>query len=329
VIIVTGGAGFIGSAVIAALNERGEKNILLVDAIDHDEKEHNIGHLLYERLVDIGQFREQLVAGAYDSAGVKAIIHLGACSDTAEQDWDYLADNNVAYSQDVIRWCFDRGVRCIYASSGAVYGNGSEGYSDNHDLFERFEPLNLYGKSKLLVDTWARDGGYLEKVAGLRYFNVFGPNEYHKNDMRSVIAKKFEELHQKGIVTLFKSYHSDYQDGQQKRDFIYITDAVAITLFFLDKPRIAGVYNAGTGVAATWNEVAKAMCGALNVPTRIKYVAMPKALRDQYQYFTQADMTKLKKAGWRTRFVELEAGVRDYVTHYLVPHRHLGEKRLQ
>lgn len=327
-IVISGGAGFIGSALLWGLNERGITDVLLVDDIGSDEKADNIAHLQYEELVGIKEFQRKLLAGEYNDAGVEAILHMGACSSTTEKDWEYLLDNNVEYSKDIIRWGADRDVRCVYASSGAVYGSGQSGYSDDHALFDDLKPLNLYGKSKLLVDIWARDGGYLDKVVGLRYFNVFGPNEYHKGHMRSVIAKKFAEANKQGSIELFKSYHEDYKDGEQKRDFIYIKDAVAATLHFLDQKELAGVYNVGTGKAETWNAVAQAMFKALGKNPSIKYVDMPGELRDQYQYFTQADITKLRKSGFTKPFTTLEMSVRDYVALYLQPGLHLGESSI-
>jgi len=325
-IVITGGAGFIGSALLWALNERGQRNVLVVDEIDHAEKERNLGPLHYEKLIGIKDFREQLLSGDYDSAGVEAVIHLGACSDTTEQDWDYLADNNVEYSKDIIRWCADRGVRCLYASSAATYGDGSLGFSDEHELFDELKPLNLYGKSKLSVDIWARDGGYLDTVVGLRYFNIYGPNEAHKEHMRSVVAKKFEEIRQKETIELFKSYNKKYADGEQERDFMYVKDAVAVTLFLLDQPELAGVYNVGTGEARTWNDMAKAMFAALTLEPDIRYIDMPEQVREHYQYHTQADLTKLAKAGFKASFAGLEQAISDYVARYLVPDLHLGEK---
>jgi ADP-L-glycero-D-manno-heptose 6-epimerase len=326
-IIVTGGTGFIGSAVVWALNKRGDNDIVIVDWLDHPEKEHNVAPLRYEKLIGGDEFREQLVQGDFDEANVSAVIHLGAISSTAEQDWSKLQDNNVDFSQEVIRWCVDRGVRCVYASSGAVYGKGEAGYSDDTELFERLAPLNLYGKSKLMVDIWVRDGGYLDQVAGLRYFNVFGPNEYHKEHMRSVIAKKFEEVRGRSVIELFASDNPEYKDGEQMRDFLYVTDAVAATLHFVDTPDAAGIFNVGTGAARTWNDVATAMFAALGKKPDIRYIEMPVELAEQYQYFTQADTTRLKGAGFSQKMVSLEDAVSDYVGNYLAPHRHLGEGR--
>jgi len=324
-IIVTGGAGFIGSALGWALNERGRDDIIVVDDVDHDEKERNIGHLRYEEMVGIQEFREKLLAGDYDDAGIEGVIHMGACSSTLETDWEYLKDNNVEYSQDVIRWCHDRNIRCVYASSAATYGDGEQGYSDDHDLFDVLEPLNLYGKSKLDVDIWARDGGYLEKVVGIRYFNVFGPNEWHKEDMRSVICKKYPDVAAGKSMELFKSYKEEYADGEQKRDFVYVLDAIKATLWLFDTPSVNGVFNVGTGKARSWNDVAKAMYGAANVGEHITYIDMPLEMRDKYQYFTQADITKLRKAGYKDEFMSLEDAIADYIQKYLASNTHLGE----
>jgi len=323
-IMVTGGAGFIGSAIVWRLNNLGKRDILIVDTPDHPQKEKNLASLTYQRLVSIEDFPQQLRGGEYDSAGVEAIIHQGAISSTVEQDWARLEKNNIQYTQDIIRWCVEHGVRCVYASSAATYGDGSQGYSDDHALFSRLQPLNLYGKSKLAVDEWALAEGYLEQVVGLRYFNVFGPNEYHKEGMRSVVAKKFEELQGSGVIELFKSYNPQYADGEFKRDFVYVMDAIEATLFFLHHPQANGVFNVGTGEARSWNDVARAMFAALGKEPNIRYIDMPPELRNQYQYFTQADITKLKNAGYAQTFTPLEDAITDYVQQYLVSGKHLG-----
>jgi len=323
-IVVTGGAGFIGSAVVAALNAQGKTDIVIVDEVEHERKERNIGHLRYERLVGIKDFRTRLLQGDFDG-NVEAIIHLGACSDTTEQNWEYLADNNVEYTKDILRWCSDHGVRCLYASSAAVYGDGMLGFSDNQDLLDSFTPLNLYGKSKLLVDIWARDGGYLTSVTGLRYFNIYGPNEWHKEHMRSVVCKKFDEMTQEGKISLFKSEHPDYGDGEQERDFLYVKDAVAMTMFLLERPDAVGVFNIGAGKPHTWNQMATAMFAALGKELNIKYIAMPDHLRQQYQYHTKADLQKIIATGYSAKAMPLGEAITDYIQNYLVPDKHLGE----
>lgn len=324
-IIVTGGTGFIGSSLVWALNEKGIDDIVIVDELDHDRKSRNIGHLRYEQLVGIQEFRQQLKDGEWDNKEVSAVIHLGACSDTTETDWDYLADNNVEYSKDIIRWCFDKNIRCLYASSAATYGDGEKGFDDDHDLFNELEPLNLYGKSKLEVDIWARDGGYLDKVVGLRYFNVYGPNEWHKEGMRSVINKKFEEMKEEGVIRLFKSDHPDYADGEQERDFVYIKDALKATMFFLDHPEVAGVFNIGRGEVGTWKQVAQAMFKGASLPEKIEYVDMPDKLKGKYQYHTKAKIDKLRQSGFNESFETIEDSVVEYVKNYLEPDLHLGE----
>lgn len=324
-IIVTGGAGFIGSALVSALNERGESDILIVDDVDHDEKEHNIAPLRYDRLAGIAEFRQQLRDGVWDKEDVRAILHLGACSSTTENNWEYLLDNNVEYTKDIVRWAQNAEVRCVYASSAATYGDGANGFSDNHDLFDVLQPLNLYGKSKLMVDIWARDGGYLNSAAGMRYFNVFGPNEWHKGDMRSVVAKKYDEMIKNGGIALFKSFNDKYRDGEQERDFIYVTDAVAATLYFMDHPKANGVFNVGAGRARTWNDLAAAMFEAAGKKPKIEYIDMPADVKDQYQYSTVADISKLQEAGFKQKVTDLEEAVADYIQNYLQPHKHFGE----
>jgi ADP-L-glycero-D-manno-heptose 6-epimerase len=324
-IIVTGSAGFIGSAVVEALNARGREDLLLVDRLDHDEKEHNVSHLKYEQLIDGNEFRSNLAQGLYDDQDIEAIFHLAAITSTTEKNWELFEDVNINFSQEIIRWCVDRKVRCVYVSSGATYGDGTNGYSDNHDLFNTLKPLNDYGKSKLDVDIWARDAGYLDDVVGIRYFNVFGPNEYHKGDMRSVIAKKFDQMQTEGTIELFKSNNPSYGDGEQKRDFVYVKDAVEATLFFLSNKEVGGVFNIGTGTARTWNAVAKSMFNAVGKEPNIKYVDMPDVLKGQYQDFTQADITKLRDAGFEMPFMRLEDAISEYVKDYLTKHVHIGE----
>ena len=324
-IIVTGGAGFIGSAVVAELNVRGREDIIIVDDVDHDEKEDNIAHLQYDQMIGIADFREQLLAGDFDNQNIEAIIHMGACSSTTETDWAYLEDNNVEYSKDIIRWCQSHNVRCIYASSAATYGNGENGYDDDEKLFDKLVPLNLYGKSKLLVDIWARDGRFLNEAVGLRFFNVFGPNEWHKEEMMSVVAKKYPDVASGKEMTLFKSYEKKYGDGEQKRDFIYVKDAVRAVLFFLDHKEIGGVYNVGTGKARSWLDVARAMFAASAMPEKIEFIDMPEHIRSQYQYFTQADTSKLAGTGFDIyENYALEDAIAEYVQDYLAPHRHIG-----
>ncbi len=327
-IVVTGGAGFIGSALVAALNRGGCDDIVVVDAVDHERKERNLRPLRYRSLVGIADFRRELAAGGWDDAGITGIVHLGACSDTTEHNWDYLRDNNVDYSMALIGWSRDHGVRCVYASSAATYGDGGLGFSDDPALFDRLQPLNPYGRSKLIVDIRARDHGLLATAAGVRYFNVFGPNEWHKGGMRSVVNRKFPEVRDEGRITLFKSYHPGYADGGQERDFICVHDAVDATLWLLDHPEVGGVFNVGTGEARTWNDLARPMFRALGRPENIVYIEMPGTLRPQYQYHTRADISRLRAAGYTRPFTPLDAAVEDYVRNHLVPDLHLNEAPL-
>lgn len=324
-IIVTGGAGFIGSVVVAALNQRGHDDILIVDQVNHPRKERNLQPLNYKRMLGIGEFQSALLTGELDNAEIGGVIHLGACSDTSEHDWTYLRENNVEYSKTIIRWCLDRSIRCVYASSAATYGDGELGFDDAHDLFDRLTPLNPYGKSKLLVDIWARNEGLLDRVAGIRYFNVFGPNEWHKGSMRSVINKKYPDIRDIGSISLFKSCHPDYGHGDQERDFIYVKDAVEMTLWLFECPEINGVFNVGTGRARTWNDVANAMFAAVGKTPQIEYVDMPEDLAKQYQYHTEARMAKIMQAGYDRELTSLEDSIADYVQNYLAPDRHYGE----
>ena len=296
--------------------------MLVVDKLDHDEKEHNLSALKYEQLIDGAGFRKGLKEGLFDQEKVEAVFHLAAITSTIERDWALFEDINIDFTQEVVRWCVDRAVRCVYISSGATYGDGSEGYSDDHDLFDRLKPLNDYGRSKLLVDIWARDGGYLDQVVGIRYFNVFGPNEYHKGAMRSVIAKKFEQMQKDGVIELYKSNNEKFGDGEQKRDFIYVKDAVDATVHFLDNKQACGVFNVGTGVARTWNDVARAMFKAAGRKVEIKYIDLPEELKDQYQDFTQAEITKLRGVGFQKPFMTIEEAISDYVKNYLMKHIH-------
>jgi ADP-L-glycero-D-manno-heptose 6-epimerase len=215
------------------------------------------------------------------------------------------------------QWATEANVRFIYASSAATYGDGSKGFSDDEEKIEMLQPLNLYGHSKQLFDLWAHRNDLLKKIVGLKYFNVFGPNEYHKGDMRSFVVKAFEQINTTGKVRLFKSYKPEFKDGQQMRDFLYIKDAVDMTLFFYDNPKINGLFNIGAGKARTWNDLAKAVFIAMDKKPNIEYIDMPESIRNQYQYFTQADITKLHKAGYKKQITPLEDAIKDYVQNYL------------
>jgi ADP-L-glycero-D-manno-heptose 6-epimerase len=260
-------------------------------------------------------------------ARIEAVFHLGACSSTTQTDATYLIKNNYEYSKLLAQWATRQGlpgVRFIYASSAATYGDGSAGFSDDEEKIENLKPLNMYGYSKQLFDLWARRTGLLKKIVGLKYFNVFGPNEYHKADMRSFVLSAFEQITATGKVRLFKSYKSEYADGEQVRDFIYVKDAVDMTLFFLDNPKITGLFNIGAGIARSWNDLVKAVFAALGKKPDIEYIDMPESIRNQYQYYTCADITKLRNAGYKKQITTLEDAIKDYVQNYLQKETYLS-----
>ena len=315
-IVVTGGAGFIGSAIIAALNKRGITDILVVDELACDQKWKNLRNLAFADYLEKGDFLKMVTENKIDS-NIKAVFHMGACSSTTETNASYLIKNNYEYSKLLAQWTTDADIRFIYASSAATYGDGAEGFSDNEEQIYILRPLNMYGYSKQLLDFWAHQTGLLKKTVGLKYFNVFGPNEYHKADMRSFILKAFEQINAKGKVGLFKSCDPQYSDGEYVRDFIYVKDAVDMTLFFLDNPKINGLFNIGTGKARSWNDMVKAVFAAMDKKPNIEYIDMPDSIRNQYQYFTQADMKKLHKAGYNKDTTTLEEAIKDYIQNYL------------
>jgi ADP-L-glycero-D-manno-heptose 6-epimerase len=315
-IIVTGGAGFIGSALIAALNKRQISDILVVDELGTDQKWKNLRSLSFADYIEKEDFLDLIIEDRLGDS-VEVVFHLGACSDTTETDATYLIKNNYGYSKFLAQWATDVDVRFIYASSAATYGDGSNGFRDDEEKIDVLKPLNMYGYSKQLFDLWARRTGLLKSIVGLKYFNVFGPNEYHKADMRSFIIKAFEQINTSGNVRLFKSYKPEYADGQQLRDFIYVKDAVEMTLFFFDNPQLCGLYNIGTGVARTWNDLVNAVFAAMNRGANIEYIEMPESIRNQYQYYTCADIIKLHEAGYDKGLTSLEDAIRDYVQNYL------------
>ncbi|MHC4759508.1 MAG: ADP-glyceromanno-heptose 6-epimerase, partial [Planctomycetota bacterium] len=276
--IVTGGAGFIGSAIIAGLNNRGIDDIEL----GCEQKWENLRNLSFADYVEKGDFLDMVLEGKI-APPIKAVFHMGACSSTTETDASYLIKNNYEYTKLLAQWATGTKIRFIYASSAATYGDGLQGFDDNEAKLESLRPLNMYGYSKQLFDLWARRAGLLKEIVGLKYFNVFGPNEYHKADMRSFVLKAFEQINATGKVRLFKSHNPDYNDGEYVRDFIYVKDAVEMTLFFLDNPNLAGIYNIGTGKARTWNDLVKAVFAALDKKQKIEYIEMPESIRNQYQ----------------------------------------------
>ncbi len=322
-IVVTGGAGFIGSAVVWRLNQLGEDNIVIVDRLGESEKWKNLVGLKYADFFHKDSFIDMVLENAVPFQ-VEAVIHLGACSSTTEKDADYLMHNNFKYTQALAEYSLEKGVRFIYASSAATYGDGSAGYDDDESKLDDLRPLNMYGYSKHLFDLYAKREGLLNRIAGLKYFNVYGPNEYHKGDMRSVVHKAFGQIKETGKVKLFKSYKPEYKDGEQMRDFIYVKDAVDMTLFFLENKNVNGLFNVGTGKARTWNDLVTAIFAAMDKPVNIEYIDMPENLRNKYQYFTQAGMNKLLAAGYGNEISGIEKGVEDYVKNYLLTDKTLA-----
>lgn len=314
-IIVTGGAGFIGSAIIAGLNARGINDILVVDQLSSDERWRNLRNLSFADYVEKDDFLQMVVTRKLPPT--ETVFHLGACSSTTETNASYLIKNNFEYTKTLAQWAVDSNIRFIYASSAATYGDGSQEFFDDEDQLENLRPLNMYGYSKQLFDLWAKRNGMLKKIVALKYFNVFGPNEYHKADMRSFVLKAFEQVYTTGTVRLFKSYNRKYKDGQQMRDFLYIKDAVAMTLMFFDKKHQTGIFNIGSGKARTWNDLVEAVFAAIGKRPNIEYIDMPQQLQNQYQYFTEAPIGKLRKAGYEHEITSLENAIADYVRNYL------------
>ena len=316
-IVVTGGAGFIGSALIWGLNKNSYNDILVVDALGSDERWKNLVNLQFYDFVHKADFIVRLERGDFGHA-IDGIIHMGACSSTTEKNADFLLENNYEYSKRLAKWCIQRQRRFVYASSAATYGDGTRGFSDEHAGLADLKPLNMYGYSKQLMDLWAFNKGHLKTIAGLKYFNVFGANEYHKEDMRSVVHKAFEQILNGGSVRLFKSYQTEYKDGWQLRDFLYIKDAVAMTLFVYEHGDINGIFNIGTGTARSFYDLVAAVFNALGKEISIDYIKMPESIRDKYQYYTCAEMDKLRRTGFDKPLFSLEEGISDYVKNYLL-----------
>ncbi|MDD5459526.1 MAG: ADP-glyceromanno-heptose 6-epimerase [Phycisphaerae bacterium] len=322
-IIVTGGAGFIGSGLVAQLNRRGREDILIVDCLGCDEKWKNLRKLRYIDYLEKDVFLEEVKLGMIPMP-VEAIFHMGACSSTTEKDASFLAVNNYEYTKTLCQWAVNQGIQFVYASSAATYGDGEQGFADNESRLDELIPLNMYGYSKQMFDQWVKRQGLLDEVVGMKFFNVFGPNEYHKADMQSFILKSFEQIKAYGKVRLFKSHRPDYRDGEQVRDFIYIKDAVAMALYFLENKEVKGIFNIGTGKARSWNDLVKATFAAMGKKPVIEYIDMPESIREQYQYFTQADISKILGAGYKEPITSLEDAVDDYVKNYLAKNEYLG-----
>jgi ADP-L-glycero-D-manno-heptose 6-epimerase len=316
-IIITGGAGFIGSAMLWELNRNGIEEVLIVDDLGRasEGKWLNLRGLRYSDFIHKDDLPRLLEQNRLPE--ISAIIHMGAISSTTEQDAGLLMRNNYEYSKMLASWCAAKEARFIYASSAATFGDGSAGYSDGIDSIDRLRPLNMYGYSKHLFDCWALRNGILEKAAGLKFFNVYGPNEYHKDDMTSVVFKAFNQIHENGAVRLFTSHHPDFADGEQMRDFVYVKDCTRIMRWLLETPSVAGLFNIGTGQARTFKDLVGATFDALGKTPSITYIPMPETIREKYQYYTCADCGNLRQAGFSEPMTSLEDGVRDYVLNYL------------
>jgi ADP-L-glycero-D-manno-heptose 6-epimerase len=313
-LVLTGGAGFIGSCFLRKLNDEGIKDILVVDNLGTHEKWKNLLGKKFKYYYNKDEFRQKLKQREF-AAGINAIIHFGACSSTTETDAEYLLDNNLAYSIDLAEYADRNHIKFIYASSAATYGDGSLGYSDKN--FDGLMPLNCYGFSKQLFDNWVIDSGLDTTFTGIKFFNVFGPNEYHKAGMASMVFKSYKQIKETGKVCLFKSNTSEFADGGQKRDFVYVRDVVEVVWQMFIDNSFSGIYNLGTGKSRSWNDLANAVFASLGIKPDIEYVDMPESIANQYQNYTEADMSKLAESGLKYKFRTLEESVADYVNSYL------------
>jgi ADP-L-glycero-D-manno-heptose 6-epimerase len=320
-VLVTGGAGFIGSALVWALNRRGCENIVVCDILSTNEKWRNLTPLRFADYVEAADLLPRLQSGALGKFDL--ILHMGACSATTEKDATYLIKNNYGFTKDLAHWSLENKTRFVYASSAATYGDGSAGMEDDDTKLDTLRPLNMYGYSKHLFDLHAKRAGFLNKIVGLKYFNVFGPNEDHKADMRSLVPKSFAQVQSENLIRLFKSYRKDFRDGEQKRDFLYVKDAVTMTLHLAVNKKANGLFNIGSGQARTWIALANSVFTALNKKSKIAFIEMPEAIREKYQYFTQADISRLRATGYKEKITSLEDAVDDYVQNYLVPDKRL------
>ncbi|MGM0529904.1 MAG: ADP-glyceromanno-heptose 6-epimerase [Bacteroidota bacterium] len=316
-IAVTGAAGFIGSNMVAKLNEEGYSDIIIVDEFSRQDKNKNLSGKDYIQHIHRDEFLNWLQNYGRE---MDAVFHLGARTDTAEMDKSIFDRLNLNYSKEIWDLCSTFNISLIYASSAATYGGGEKGYKDDHDLVYSLKPLNLYGESKNEFDKWVLQQSENPPFwAGIKFFNVYGPNEYHKGRMASVIFHAFNQISQTGRMKLFRSHRSDYLDGEQLRDFIYVRDVVDVLFFLMQHEINNGIYNLGTGEARTFNDLVRNVFYAMGKKENIVYVDTPEDIRDKYQYFTEAEMQKLRSAGYTQSFHSLDAGIYDYVRNYLIP----------
>ncbi len=326
-ILVTGGAGFIGSALVNELNCEGRANILVADFLGAGETFKHLIPLRFEDYIEADKLLSWVQNHPAQLADeVHAVYHLGACANTMERDMGYLIANNFEYTKQLATWALRYDIPFVYASSAATYGDGSQGMEDSADVLDRLRPLNAYAYSKHLFDQYAHRAGILDRICGLKYFNVFGPNEDHKGEMQSVVRKAFFQIQTNGKVRLFKSYHKDFAHGQQKRDFLYVKDAVKATVHCANQ-RVTGLVNVGSGVATTWIDLVTPIFEALDRPVQIEFIDMPETLREKYQYFTCANTQKLRSSGSPSP-TPIRQAVHDYVKNYLLPNRFLGDENL-
>lgn len=320
VILLTGAAGFIGSYLLGYLNKLGYKNVIIVDDFSDEDKWFNFDSKEFITKVEREELFDWLKR---EEPGIDFVFHLGARTDTTEFDYTIHEKLNVEYSKNIWNYCTDRNIPLVYASSAATYGSGELGYKDDHELVEKLQPLNPYGVSKNEFDKWAlRHTEGLTATqppfwAGLKFFNVYGPNEYHKGRMASVIFHSFNQIKSTGKVKLFRSHRPDFKDGQQLRDFIYVEDVAKVCYWLMEHTITSGLYNLGTGKARTFEDLVKSTFAGIGKEPAIEYIDIPEDIRDKYQYFTEADMSKLRNAGYRDSFYTLEEGVGDYVKNFL------------
>ncbi len=314
-IIVTGGAGFIGSCIVRELNNMGYEDIIIVDNIQKTEKWKNMRNKRYIEYISRNDFLDRLPEFA---GKVSHVIHMGACSATTELDFDFLYKNNFEYTKTLWKFCTENQCSFIYASSAATYGAGEFGFDDKMDI-KKLLPLNGYGYSKQLFDLWVEKQSLAPRQhVGFKFFNVYGPNEYYKGSMASVIFHSFNKILETGQMGIFKSYKEGYEDGKQLRDFVYVKDLCKVVHFMIDHPEVSGLFNLGTGTARSFYDLVAATFDAMGVKRNITFVEMPESLRPKYQYFTQAKMDKLREAGYKEDFYSLEEGAKDYVQNYLM-----------
>ena len=290
--------------------------MLLVDTLRTNEKWKNLVGKHYKQYLEKEQLFDYI--SKVNANDIEAVIHMGACSSTTEKDASYLVKNNYQFSQLLAQWCIENNIRFIYASSAATYGNGENGFNDDENEISLLRPLNMYGYSKQMMDEWILDNQYQKHVVGLKFFNVFGPNEYHKEDMSSVVFKSYNQILREGKICLFKSCNPDYEDGEQKRDFVYVKDCAKAIVALIKNKHVNGIFNMGTGFAHSWNDLANAIFKAMNLIPIIEYIDMPEHLKGKYQYFTEANMDKLKKEMQEYETGTLESTVRDYIQNHLM-----------